>query len=75
MDDCTDSIDGGPCVGEIFDRQSLSGSGMTFPRCDKHYSEYVERVQPRLDAINRRYPVRAPDDFDPLFAGESWDED
>ena len=38
-----------------------------------HYEFYVERLQPVIDDINRRYPVMAPADLDP--DGESWDED
>lgn len=74
MYDCIDSDDGS-CAGEVFERYTLSGSGMTFPRCEHHYDAYVERTQPIMDAINRRYPVTAPADFDPLFAGERWDEE
>lgn len=64
-----------PCEGDVFPRQSLSGSGMTFERCEKHYGEYVDLQQARLDAIRKRYPESAPADFDPGYAGESWDED
>lgn len=74
MSDCIDS-DHGPCRGEVFERYTLSGSGMTFPRCEHHYDEYVARTQPRIDEINRRYPATAPADFDPSYAGERWDED
>lgn len=48
---------------------------MRTPRCDGHYDAYVERVQPRMDEIRRRYPEHAPADFDPAYAGERWDED
>ena len=48
---------------------------MTFPRCDHHYDAYVERTQPIIDDIDRRYPATAPADFDPSFAGEVWSED
>ena len=53
----------------------MSGSGMTFPRCDKHYQAYADRLRPVMDDIRRRYPKQAPSDFDPTYAGESWDED
>lgn len=74
MSECIGSRDG-KCAGETFERYSLSGSGMTFPRCDHHYDEYVAETQPRLDAIRRRYPEQAPADFDPMYAGERWDDD
>jgi hypothetical protein len=74
MSDCIDS-DQDTCRGETFDRYTLSGSGMTFPRCDHHYDQYVERLSPIIDAINHRYPATAPDDFDPAYAGERWVEE
>ena len=74
MTTCIDRDDS-PCEGEVFERYALSGSGMTFPRCDKHYAIYAERLQPVMDDIRRRYPVHAPPDFDPMYAGERWDEE
>jgi hypothetical protein len=74
MSDCLGRHDSA-CHGKTVERYSLSGSGMTFPRCDKHYGEYVARTQPMIDDVRRRYPDRAPADFDPLYAGERWDED
>jgi hypothetical protein len=71
--DCLDGPEG--CKGETFPRLALSGSGDSYSRCDHHYDLYVERVQPQMDDIRRRYPVTAPVDFDPYYAGESWDED
>ncbi len=73
MSDCIEA-DQGRCAGEVFERYTLSRSGMTFPRCDHHYDAYVERTQPIID-IDRRYPATAPADFDPSFAGEVWSED
>ena len=63
------------CQGVVADRASLSGSGMAFPRCETHYAAYAERMGQRLAAIRSRYPSSAPADFDPLAAGERWDED
>lgn len=62
------------CQGAVAEYAALSGSGMFFPRCERHYGCYVERVQPRIDEINRRYPASPPEDFDPYY-GESWAED
>ncbi|MBU8820957.1 hypothetical protein KL864_34420 [Mycolicibacterium goodii] len=72
-DECLDGPVG--CRGEVSEYLALSGSGERYPRCEGHYAAYVERLQPQIDAINRRYPVMAPADFDPYYAGESWDED
>lgn len=74
MNNCIDSHLS-PCRGKVAERYSLSGSGMRFSRCDGHYDDYVTRTQPRIDEIYRRYPAVAPDDFDPSYAGERWDED
>lgn len=64
----------GECSGEVEYRFSTSPSGRSFPRCDKHWSEHLQRVE----GINRRYAPNSsvpPSDFDPSYAGESWDED
>ena len=71
-DDCLD-FHLGNCSGEVEYRMPLSGTGKSFPRCDQHWSE-------RLDiqaGINRRYPdsPMPPSDFDPTYAGETWDDD
>lgn len=71
--DCLDGPSG--CEGEIFERPTMSGSGDTYPRCDKHYEAYVERLTPVMDDIRRRYPEQAPADFDPFYSGEQWNED
>jgi hypothetical protein len=65
------------CKGEVQEYLALSGSGLAYPRCEKHYGEYVERVQPQMDDINRRYPDTdtPPSWFDPTYAGERWNED
>lgn len=57
------------CGGAVEYRMPLSGTGRSFPRCDLHWSVRLD-VQER---INRRYPVSQPSDFDPSYAGESWD--
>lgn len=63
------------CEGEVIERYSVSGSGMKFPRCDRHYREYTERMRPVVEDIKRRYPKDPPPDFDPNYAGERWDEE
>lgn len=69
---CSDGEAGG-CAGEIFPRLALSGSGDSYYRCDRHYALYSERMEAVNADVRRRYPVRAPSDFDPDFAGEVWD--
>jgi len=49
----------------------LSATGKSFPRCDRHWEIRLDKQ----DEIYKRYPRQAPRDFDPLDAGERWDED
>lgn len=65
--------DDGPtaCAGAIELRESLSGTGTLIARCDTHWWKRLD-TQREIDA---RYPAHAPADFDPLYAGEHWDED
>jgi hypothetical protein len=59
------------CRGPVTGRPSYGGTGTTIYECDKHMDESAERDQ----ALRERYPEHAPADFDPAYAGESWDED
>lgn len=63
---------GDECSGAVEYRMPLSGTGRSFPRCDHHWDK-------RLDAqeqTNRRYGSPTPPaDFDPLYAGERWDDE
>ena len=56
MPECIDARRG-PCHGEVLERYSLTGSGMTFPRCDTHWDDYVARTQPILDDIARKLGI------------------
>lgn len=67
---CLDAPEGG-CKGVIEYRYPLSATGRSFPRCDSHWEKRLEVQR----GIERRYPQHAPADFDPAYAGESWDED
>lgn len=69
-EDCLD----GPttCEGPVEYRMALSGTGKSFPRCERHWSERLTKQ----DEINARYGSPcAPRDFDPAYAGERWSED
>ena len=66
---CLDAPRGG-CSGPIEYRHPLSSTGRSFPRCEAHWEQRLDE-QARID---RRYPQTAPADFDPLAAGEVWDE-
>jgi hypothetical protein len=66
---CLENGDG--CKGSVEYRMPLSGTGKAFPRCERHWDLRLRRQ----DEIDRRYPTHAPADFDPYYAGESWDGD
>jgi hypothetical protein len=59
------------CRGSVEYRMALSDTGQSFPRCEAHWAEAVDR---EMD-LRRRYPVIAPADWDPSYAGERWDDD
>lgn len=69
--ECLDDHDG-RCEGEVaYHQNPYSDSFKAWPRCDKHYEAYTDRMQ----ALAQRYPVNAPSDFDPSYAGEVWSEE
>ncbi len=75
-DDCLDSRQGG-CEGEAYPRPALSGSGLTYVRCEKHFQDYLGRVGPKIAETRRRYPDSdtPPGWFDAGYAGEQWNDD
>ena len=56
---------------------ALSGSGLNYVRCEKHYQDYLERVGPKIAETRRRYPDSdtPPGWFDASYAGEHWNDD
>lgn len=68
-EDCLDGPEG--CKGAVEYRESLTGTGTAIKRCDEHWSKRLDLEQ----ELRERYPVHPPSDFDPSYAGESWDED
>lgn len=62
---------GPDCAGTVEYRMALSGTGRSFPRCDKHWSDRLDLEQ----GLRERYPEQPPSDWSPYDAGESWDED
>lgn len=70
--ECLDDYGDGTCAGAVEYRMALSATGRSFPRCEKHWGDRVEKQE----GIQRRYGgAAAPRDFDPAYAGERWDED
>jgi len=61
----------GRCEGKVEYRLPLSGTNIPYPRCDGHWTARLAKQEEH----NRRYPVQQPADFDPLYAGERWNED
>lgn len=68
--ECLDDHGDGTCEGRVEYRMPMSGTGRAFPRCEKHLAERLEVQR----GIEERYPTLPPSDFDPAYAGESWDE-
>jgi len=72
--ECLESYQG-ECAGTVEYRFPLSGTGRSFPRCDKHWGERLDKQE----QINQRYghPDSSvpPADFDPTYAGERWEEE
>ena len=69
---CLDA--GEDCKGPVEYRMPLSGTGRSFPRCDKHWSDRLDTQ----DRLRRDYGVDSdvpPVGFDPADAGERWDDD
>ncbi len=66
--------DNSGCEGEVaYHTNPYSMSLKAWPRCVKHYDEYLTR----MEGINQRYPDSPipPPGFDPSYAGERWDDD
>ncbi len=62
---------GADCAGAVEYREALSDTGRRFPRCDHHWDlRLIDQ-----ERIVARYPINAPSDFDPSYAGERWDDD
>jgi hypothetical protein len=66
--DCLDHDE--RCSGPVEYRMALSSTGRSFPRCNFHWEFRLRRQQ----EIDRKYPAFPPHDFDPMDAGEQWDE-
>ena len=74
MDDltCLNDRGDGTCRGPVEMRMPLSGTGRSFPRCDKHWGDRLDEQ----DEITRKYGGDVPPaDFDPGYAGERWADD
>jgi hypothetical protein len=68
--ECLDRHKGG-CAGSVEYRFALSGTGRSFPRCDKHWELRLDWQEEH----NRKYPTMQPSSFDPMDAGERWDDE
>jgi hypothetical protein len=66
-------IDAPGCEGAVEPREALSATGRSFPRCDRHWNDRLNK-QVEIDARYPDSPVPPPG-FDPAYAGERWDDD
>ncbi len=62
------------CEGPVELRMPLSGTGVSFPRCDRHW-ELRLTEQARIDRLYAPNSDVPPPDFDPTYTGESWEEE
>lgn len=70
--ECLDDHKGG-CRGEVQLRPSLTGTGMPIPRCDAHWEARLD-WQEEHDRVYPDSPI-PPAWFDPMAAGERWDDE
>lgn len=70
---CLEAGAGHTCTGPVLYRDALSGTGVSYPRCDGAWAARLELQ----DRHRRDYPdgPTPPPGFDPCYAGERWDED
>jgi len=70
---CLDDRGENTCRGAVEYRFPMSGTGRSFPRCDKHFDAALASYE----RINNDYPDSdvPPAWFDPMAAGERWNED
>lgn len=59
------------CSGAVEYRMALSGTGISYPRCEAHWDQRVSREE----QLRERYPQQPPPDWSPDLIGESWDEE
>lgn len=71
MTRCLDDHGDGTCRGEVAFHSLDPGVTKAFPRCEFHWDKRLDQHAENM----RRYPVHEPADFDPMFAGERWDDD
>jgi hypothetical protein len=67
--ECLD--DSALCSGPVEHRMALSGTGISYPRCDFHWDKRLAEQE----RINLRYPPHPPADWSPDDAGEAWYEE
>jgi hypothetical protein len=78
-DECLSHGDG-ECVGEIGLYDSSTGASASW-RCGGHQEVWAAKQAKFKEENDRKYPgwdvpnSPAPDWFDPMYAGERWDED
>lgn len=66
---------GSDCGGSVEYRMPLSGTGRSFPRCDRHWSERLDQEEITRSRYGHPDSAVPPAGFDPTYAGESWEDD
>jgi hypothetical protein len=65
----------GGCRGAVEYRYALSPTGVSYPRCDKHWSDRLDFEEETTRKYGHWNSDLAPSWFDPTAAGERWDDD
>lgn len=61
------------CAGAVEHRMALSSTGISYPRCDTHWGQRLQ-AQERIASAYPDSPM-PPAWYDPLAAGEAWEDD
>ena len=69
--ECLQSSDPDGCAGAVEYRLPLSGTGRSFPRCDRHWEQRLDLEH----GLRERYPETPPTGWSPADAGEAWSEE
>lgn len=66
-DECSGPVE----YREVPGREAFGLAPRAFPRCEHHYEQAVASAE---QTVERYGSISPPSDFDPLDAGEAWDD-
>lgn len=62
------------CTGAVEYRMSLSPTGISFPRCDRHWAKRLDAEERMNERVGNWRSDIPPPWFDPTACGEVWDD-